>query len=86
MLSEKEVSVLKEQINKALSDSGVNGWEMSFLGSIYENIIKYGLKTTISDKQRYRMDQIFAKTNVHRDPCADEIKRRIQGDPDWPFY
>lgn len=40
---------------------------MSFLDSIFEKLEKYGEDTTLSDSQRNWLNDIFAKTDVHRD-------------------
>jgi hypothetical protein len=65
-MSPDELAILKANIELAYLDDGLNGADLGFLNSMVERLNRHGVRTYISEKQRYWLDDIFARSGVHR--------------------
>src|SRR5262249_16748300 len=68
MMSEEEQAHLRSRIAEALNVDHLSGWEMGFLDKINERLNKFGERTKISEKERYRLDQTFDKLGLYPNP------------------
>ncbi len=88
-LNTREVVALQAQIDAALADPGVSGFERQFLAGQKARLDQHGTHAMITRDQRSRMDAIFARiegggaaSSEPAEPSAGRVLRVHQGLPD----
>jgi hypothetical protein len=68
IISGKERIDLQKKVAQAFASDDINGWEMEFLTAIEQRMLKHKEETEISENEQFRLDQIFMKLDVYRQP------------------